>query len=140
MYFGHYAGVHAQSPSPTQVPTEPVATVTFGPSRAVTAESSQGVFERVGLWPRQVVDVMVHYGAAKAGQTITAQPLDGGRVITTGSSLVVAADGTIAFKFQAGDQPGTYQVSLRDNAQESGLEFWVFDDAHPEKNPPVKNK
>jgi len=115
------------------------ATIDFGDNQSVTANSNGAIFDRVGLQPNQVVDVTVQFSPGAAGRTIIAEPLDGGRVIGSTSKLVVAADGTLSFSFQAGHDPGVCQVSLHDGAQEVGLQFWVLDQQNPQENPPVIN-
>ena len=54
--------------------------------------------------------------------------------------LVVDANGTIQFPFQAGSDTGIYQVSLRDGAQEVAINFWVLDSETPSNNPIVVNQ
>jgi len=113
------------------------ATIDFGNNQSVTANSNGTTFDRVGLQPNQVVDVTVQLSPVIAGRTIIVEPLDGGRVIGPASELVVAADGTFSFRFQAGGEPGIYQVTLHDGAQEIGLQFWVLDPQNPQNNPQV---
>lgn len=122
--------------TPRQLPAEATAVIRAGLAQPVIVKNNDGSFERVGLKRSQMVDITVQYPAAKAGRRIMAMPLDGGRVIAP-VSLVVAGDGVIRFKFQAGNQAGAYQVALHDGAQELGLHFWVLDEQHPEKNPVV---
>jgi hypothetical protein len=112
------------------------AAISLPGKQGVATASRKGVFERVGLKHDQTVDVVVQYPGAKVGRTIIAEPLDGGKVIVAAKRLVVAADGTIHFKFCAGHDVGSYQVALHDAAQKLGLQFWVLDEQHPDKNPP----
>jgi hypothetical protein len=113
------------------------ATISFGGSQSVTATSNGAVFDRVGLQPNQVVDVTVQFPPEKSGHTIIVEPLDGGCLIGPTNKLVVAADGTFSFRFQAGRDSGDYQVSFHDGAQEIGLQFWVLDLQNPQNNPSV---
>ena len=83
------------------------------------------------------MDVLVHYGVAKAGHPIAVIPLDGGIIPGSDKKLVVGADGTLRFRFNAGGQPGVYQVSLHEGAKEIGIRFWVLDERDPRRNPPV---
>lgn len=71
---------------------------------------------------------------ARAGQRVKPSPVDGGQVIPPATAFTIGTDGLVRFKFQAGNQPGLYQVSLRIGAEESGLQFWVLDD-DPARNP-----
>ncbi len=83
-----------------------------------------------------MVDISVQYPRANAGRLIVVEPLDGGRLIANSARLLIAPDGTLAFRFQAGQEPGVYQISLHDGAEELGVEFWVLDPDHPDHNPP----
>jgi hypothetical protein len=127
------------SPAVRQIIEGPEVTVTFGPGHAVTAKTLNSVSERVGLRPQQTVDVTVFYGAEQAGETVTVDALDGGRVIVPGQAMVIGRDGTVSFKFQTGATPGIYQVSVRDASTELGVQLWVLDRERPDRNPPVIN-
>jgi hypothetical protein len=91
----------------------------------------------VGLQPNEAVGIIVQLSTDEAGQALTIECLDGGSVIGGKSSAVVGDDGTLRFGFKAGGSSGRYQVVLRNDAQEIGLRFWVFDVANPQNNPPV---
>jgi hypothetical protein len=125
------------TPLPYSPPAAPGTTFTvfFNGGSYVVATSN----DLVGLQPNQVVDVAVQFSADKGGHTVTAEPLDGGRVIGPSNKLVVAADGTFRFKFQAGQDPGISQINLHDGAQETGLQFWVLNQQDPQENPLVIN-
>jgi hypothetical protein len=134
-------GTAARPPSlPGDVPEPdgPTATVTFNSGQSVRARSSEGLSERVGLRKNQVVNITMHYPVEDAGRSILVLPLDGGR-ITGPKMLTIARDGTIRFKFQIEREPGAYQIMLQDRAQELRLQFWVWDEVHPENNPPTIN-
>jgi len=115
------------------------ATIDLGTAQPVTASCHNGHFDRVGLRHDQMVDIAVRYCPAVAGQRIIVEPLDGGQIIAPAKNLSVAGDGTIHFKFQAGHQPGVYQIALHNGAREIGLQFWVLDEEHPGNNLPVVN-
>lgn len=138
MYFSSAGQLPAQG-IPFASAVDATATINFGNNQSITANCNGASFDRVGLQPNQVVDVTVQLSAAKAARTIIVEPLDGGRVIGGPAKLIVAVDGSFSFKFQAGRDPGVYQVSLHDAAQEIGLQFWVLDQQHPENNQPVIN-
>lgn len=122
-----------------RLPIDATALIDFGNGQSVTATCHKGGFDRVGLRHDQMVDVAVQYSTADAGKSVTVEPLDGGQVIAPARNLIVAADGSIHFKFRVGHVPGAYQISLRTGNRELGLQFWVRDDDHPRNNPPVIN-
>jgi hypothetical protein len=124
---------------PRKISVDAVAAIDLGTAQPVTIVCRNGSFERVGLRHDQIVDIAVQYSTANPGQAVSVEALDGGQVIATAKDLVVAADGTIRFRFRAGHQPGVYQVALHYGAQELGLHFWVLDDEHPKNNPAVVN-
>lgn len=100
--------------------------------------NKQGSFALVGVRPDQLVQVSVQYPVTKTGRLIVAEALDGGQVLVQGP-LVVGLDSIIRFQFRAAHMPGINHIALRDGAQELGLQFWVLDENHPERNPPVVN-
>jgi hypothetical protein len=122
-----------------RLPIEATASVDAGNGEVVTTLCHGGSFDRVGLRHDQTVDIAVQYSTADAGQAITVDALDGGAIVASAKTLIVAADGSIHFKFRAGHLPGVYQIALRNRNQELGLQFWVRDEDHPRNNPPVVN-
>jgi hypothetical protein len=141
--FLHSAAVVCAQSSPAADPPEPErasARITLATGEIAQASGNRGVFDRVGLRPNELVTIEVQYPAAKAGQTIRAGALDGGRVIAPPGPLKVAADGTVRFRFQAGKEPGVYQIALNDGSGEMGLQFWVLDERNPQNNRPVINR
>jgi len=118
---------------------EEIASIDLGNNQSVTAICHKGSFDRVGLRHDQTIDITVQYSAADAGQGIAVEALDGGAIVAPAKNLIVAADGTIHFKFRAGHQPGVYQIALRNGGKEWGLQFWVRDEEHPQNNPRVLN-
>lgn len=85
-----------------------------------------------------MIDVALPLAGAN-GRSVAVEALDGGRVISRGRYFTVGADGILRFKFQAGRLPGAYHIALHDGTRELGLDFWVFDRAHPQSDPPVVN-
>ena len=114
-----------------------IANIALGGNKSVTANCFQGLFDRVGLQPNQVVSLSVQLPAALAGRQIIIESLDGGLVSDTAAT--VATDGALALQFQAGSQPGMYRVNLRSGPLALGLEFYVLDPTQPENNPAVIN-
>jgi hypothetical protein len=123
---------------PSQGPSNPGATftVSFSDGSSILAAGK----DTIGLQPNQAVAVVVQYPLSSVGRRIAVVPLDGGRILGASKQLVVDAAGTIQFQFQAGTDPGIYQVSLRDSAQEIAVNFWVLDSDTPENNPIVVNQ
>lgn len=128
------------APSQTPAPLDATITVTPASLQPITATSHGGISDRIGLQPGQLITVMVQFaGAAKPGDVITVEPLDGGQIAGLSNQFIVASDGTISFQFQACQDPGACQVSLHNGANEIGLQFWVLDPNNPDENPPVVN-
>ena len=100
--------------------------------------NKEGSFALVGVHPDQLVQVSVQYPVTKIGRLMVAEELDGGQVLVQ-APLVVGLDGIIRFQFRAAHVPGINHIALRDGAQQLGLQFWVLDENHPERNPPVVN-
>lgn len=126
--------------SPTPAPLDATITVNPASLQPTTASSYGGISDRVGLQPGQLITVTVQFFFAKPGDVITTEPLDGGQIVGKTNQFTVASDGTITFQFQAQQDPGTSQVSLRDGTNEIGLQFWVLDPNNPSSNPPVINQ
>jgi hypothetical protein len=111
-----------------------------GATKAVSLASKDGIFDLVGIAPDQWLAVTVQYPLSQVGHRITAEALDGGHIISTaGTTLLVGADGTIHFQFQAGHGPGFNHIALHDAGDELGLQFWVLDQQNPGRNPPNLN-
>jgi len=78
------------------------------------------------------------FGVNKAGTPIQMFTPDGGQLLDVPEDgLVADSDGNVTFRFQVGHQPGLYQVALRDDTHEMGVQFWVVDTQSPDANPPV---
>jgi hypothetical protein len=110
-----------------------------GPVQSLSLSSKEGIFDLVGVAPDQWVSLTVQYPLSEIGHRITVEPLDGGHIITSLGILLVGPDGVIHFQFQAGHFPGLNHVALHDAGREVGLQFWVLDLQHPERNPRVVN-
>lgn len=115
------------------------AIISLAPDKSVSTSSRNGSFERVGLQPNDLVEIVVRYPLSKVGRLIIPAPLDGGEIVSSEKVLVPGVDGTIRFKFRAGGDPGVYQVALLDGAQELGLQFWVLDGRPARDVPPIIN-
>jgi hypothetical protein len=129
----------SQGSLPPLVP-QLTANISLGPAQSLSLSSKDGIFDLVGVAPDQWVNVTVQYPLSEIGRRITAEALDGGKIISSlGGTLLVGPDGTIHFEFQAGRYPGFNHVALHDAAREVGLQFWVLDQQNPKRNPPVLN-
>lgn len=98
--------------------------------------SSRGVTSRVGLDPNQVVTITLQFPVTRIGQPVAIQALDGGKVFL-GSNLGLSSNGALQFQFQANQEPGLTQVQVWLGSDEYGLQFYVFDPTHPERNPRI---
>lgn len=88
-------------------------------------------FQRVGIYPHEVVTVTVRYPAAMAGQEIVAEALDGARILANDSVLELDSNGQLTFRVQAGDLVGLSRVTLFNGDSTQTLQFWVIDRDHP---------
>lgn len=115
------------------------ASISFANATEIkTRASSSGPFQLVALNPREVVGIAVDFPTSLASASITAQPLDGGKIIGPPKDV---GKGTEAgsIRFQAGDQPGLYRVLITGGRSRSMLQFWVADAKNPKAKPPVIN-
>jgi Carbohydrate binding domain len=155
--------VPVNTPTPTPPPISALArtalaTVTYASGGAVVSRCQTTIFDLVGVQPNDVVQVTIKFIANSGVQAAVVEPLDGGTVfpppLTVDPnappppvssltqqlppiSLPVSVNGTVTFIFQASNEPGLNQVSVRVGSQELGLQFWVMDPASPDNNPPA---
>lgn len=98
--------------------------------------AKQGIdFGQLGLRSGQSITVTVQFPVELAGQAIIAEPLDGGVITIPDNGLVVAADGTVTFPFQGGDNVGTCSITVHQPDDMNVIHLWIIDAAHPENNP-----
>ena len=142
------AGSLCAQPPPLPEPTiAPAQSVESGPSAKMTfvgqpsfeMQSRKGRFLLAGLRPHETVDIQLQFSTRWANKSIVVQALDGGNLSTQPGNSVIAADATVSFRFQAGDQSGLYRVLVIGGGGSSTLKFWVPDPANPKANPPVVN-
>lgn len=124
----------AQSPIIDQILT----TINLGALPPIQLSSKHGIFDLIGVNPDQLVQVTVQYSAAQTGRPIVGEALDGGQIIGQ-TTMIVGLDHAIHFQFRAAHSPGFNHIALRDGSREIGLQFWVRDQNHPDRNPPVAN-
>ena len=112
------------------------AAVDYG-NDAIFQPTKHGIdFDPLGLRPAQVVNITVQFPVELAGQAMIAEALDGGTLSLPEGGLVVAADGTVVFQFQAGGSQGACRIAVHQPDDQNVLNFWVIDPAHPENTPP----
>jgi len=130
-----YGGTGTVSSSP---PIDAIATITRASNQLVTSNSRRQRFQRVSILPNEVIGIALQVPLASAGHLITAEPLDGARLLN-GNQARVATDGTLLFRLQGLDHPGVCRISLHDGAVETILEFWILDTQNPSNNPETIN-
>jgi hypothetical protein len=115
------------------------ASISFANATEIkTRASSSGRFQLVGLNPTEVIGIAVDFPVSLVSASITAQPLDGGKIIGPPKDLGKGM-GTGSIRFQAGDEPGLYRVLITSARSRSMLQFWVADPKNPMNKPPVIN-
>ena len=112
------------------------AGVDYGNDAVFTPTKHSTDFDPLGLRPQQAVNITVQFPAELAGQAMIAEALDGGTLSLPEGGLVVAADGTVFFQFQAGGSQGACRIAVHQPDDQNIINFWVIDLEHPENNPP----
>jgi len=116
---------------PGQAPrTPPVsATITFANRGSVTMGSNdQQIFSPVTILPGEALSIQLQLPSRFVRTPLSIQPLDGGHAP---DELLVAADGTAAFVFQSGTQPGLYRIMLAAAGTSVLLQFIVPNPGKP---------
>ena len=111
------------------------ASVDYGNDAVYQPAKTAPDFEQLGLDPWQTVTITVQFPAELAGQTLIAEPLDGGALTLPEGGLVVGADGSVTFQFQAGDMVGTCRLAIHQPDDMNVLHFWIVDQQNPANNP-----
>jgi hypothetical protein len=135
-----YQGPLAIPPTSPDAPliNEGMTIITYSSNNEIITDNDGGKASALpGLTPGQIVTVTVMFGPEKNGQAIQAFALDGGTLSVSGGGLVADEEGNVTFQFQAGNEPGLYQVALRDAVREMGIQFWVINSQSPNENPAV---
>ena len=108
------------------------------PDTEINEKNESGKTDKLpGLQPDQIVGVTLKFGVSKAGTPIQVFAPDGGALIDVGEGLIADEEGNVSFRFQVGHNPGLYQVALRDDTHEMGVQFWVIDTQQADSNPDV---
>lgn len=113
----------------------PVAVVSFPDGRWLTATAERGLSPLIALQPNDQVTLELSFPQDFAGQSIEAEPLDGGTLAANQRSATLSADGVMSLTFAAGAQPGLHRIALRVAGTVSLLRFWVIDPANPSAHP-----
>jgi hypothetical protein len=130
----------------TELPEPPYAIVTYAPNQDVVSPADEASFQDVGINPDQVVQVQIQFLGDGAAHDVLLSSTDGGQLLLSNGGgttakqeavVTVDANGVCNFSFKATHDVGRNQIAIRLGSQKFGLQFWVFDAAHPEKNPPV---
>jgi hypothetical protein len=111
--------------------------IKYGEAKSLRPVSFQGITQKVGLHPNQVVTVALQFPVNRAGESVVVRPLDGGKAILPDRGLVVGKDGSAKFDFQANATPGSSNVAIEIGGEEYGLQFYVLNDTNPSRNPKV---
>jgi hypothetical protein len=112
------------------------ATVDYGNDAIFQPAKHSTDFELLGLQPGKIVNMTVQFPVELAGQAMLAEAMDGGALILPEGGLVVAADGTVAFQFQAGESQGACRIAVHQTDDSNFIQLWVVDPDHPENTPP----
>jgi hypothetical protein len=125
--------------SPPATDLGPSATFTFADATQIKAQAyGSGVFQLVGLHPREVVEIGLDAPVSLGSNPIAMQPLDGGKIMAASKGSRRGL-GLSSIRFQVGNQPGLYRVLVSGNGSRSLLQFWVADARNPKNNRPVLN-
>ncbi|MBA3488581.1 MAG: hypothetical protein H0T78_03395 [Longispora sp.] len=117
-----------------QVNTRAALTISFADGASVTFRTDRDLFYPVGVFPGETASMQLVVPPSLANTHLSIGALDGGAVT---EDVIIGADGTASITFQAGTQPGLYRLLASAVGKTAMLQFWVFDAANPESNPPV---
>ena len=127
----------AQDESPPPINSRALAaTIDYGNGAIFNPEKGGTDFNQLGLDPEQKVSVTVQFPVEMAGQAILTEPLDGGLLTLPDGGLIVGADGTVNFQFQAGDFFGSCRIAVHQPDDSNFVRFWIVDSECPANNPP----
>jgi hypothetical protein len=118
------------------VPESPIVTITFPNAKSVQDRSRGRQYGIVGIRPNEVVDIALEFSPQWAHRLLAIEALDGGRILAQ-RSATVAADGSASVRFQVGNDPGLYRLSITGAGAPALLRFWVPDPQNPRANPTV---
>lgn len=126
LIFSAFASADPRSAAPAEGELlGPVVLVTFPDGSTVTTSAETGLSELVALDAQQTVQILLTFPVSLAGQKIEIQAADGGTAASDWSERFIASDGTVAFAFQSGAQPGQYRITTTAAGAVSTIQFWV---------------
>jgi hypothetical protein len=102
-----------------QAPVAQSDQITDGDTQEIIQDdsSSTGAFQSVSVDTNAKSDVALQFPLNMASKSISVEPLDGGTLTSTASTI--DQNGSLAFSFQVSDQPGVHRVAVIDpNADE----------------------
>jgi len=132
VYFLLFAPFSAEAGA--QASVRPALTISFADGGSVTFRTDRDLFHPVGVFPGETTSMQLVVPKNLANTHLSIGALDGGAVT---EDVIIGADGTASITFQAGTQPGLYRLLASAVGKTAMLQFWVFDAANPESNPPV---
>lgn len=126
------AGYLAVQPAePKEHPTSPSisAKILAGGSTHVLRSNRSGWLRRVYVKGQETIPVEVNYPEAREGERVLVSVEDGGRLDNgrLAKLVTLGADRSAGFRFETGDHPGLYRVSLSKGPETRLLQFWVGD-------------
>ena len=101
-------------------------TIKYGQGFEKRRRSHHGVMEPVGMPVGSAVEISLEFPKTMVGYPVVIVPLDGGQISASMQPLVVAANGTVDFSFEAGSTAGLYRLQVR-GAQPCELQLYAFD-------------
>lgn len=125
-----------QPPAPGRPADDAIAvTIKSGSGKERHPLHHGGYIDRIGLGPRQIVQVKLKCKGPLNKEEVSVSALDGG-TIDGQDAFSESGEGNIEFSYQAGMGPGRYRVVANIAGQEYEFEFYVVDLNNPENNPP----
>lgn len=119
------ASLRGQSTAPPPVS----ATITFANGGSITVGSNdQQIFNPIDILPGEALGIALQLPSGFVNTPVGMQPMDGG---FAPEEIEIAQDGSTAFVFQAGSQPGLYRILLRTLDSSVLLQFTVPNPGNP---------
>lgn len=100
--------------------------------------SEDGESDRLYVSAGQTVPVQTRMGQGEPQEKVALTLLDGGTFASGKVTEIHTLDSLsrLSFKANMGDQPGIYRVLVRQNGNETIMEFWVGEENSPKELPP----
>lgn len=120
-----------EGPLSGQTPGEglALATITFANGQSITVNSTdQQTFLPIDILPGEALGIELRLPPGFVNTAVGMQPMDGG---FAPEEIEIAQDGSTAFAFQAGNQPGLYRIILATRNSSVLLQFIVPNPGNP---------